>query len=551
VSFTLTPMLASKFLKPRGKEQAAKGTGHGRLLGKLESPFLALARAWERRYRRVEDAYARGLHWSLAHRIRTAIIVSAVFVVGLLMFGLVGGEFMPASDDNYIQIIANLPAGTTLEQSEGVLAEIESIVRREVPELESVLTTVGGENKSVEDLEVVVRVAPVSERERGLQEIMNDVREALAVLPAVEVGVQRFSEFGEEKDIVVEVLGPDLDRVVAIARQIREGMEQVPGLADLELSSKPGKPEIVFRPDREELSRRYLPMAAAGMELRNLYEGEVASVYREGGEEYDIRVRLEDRFRNTQEEIRNVKFSTPDGMVPIDALGRLDRQRGLSEITRKDRERMVSVTCNLASGTLVEKINAIQAHVATIEMPPGYRVDYSGQFEMMSESFTELYRALALAIILTYLVLAAMLESWVHPFTIMVTLPLGLVGVSLALVIAGTTINIFSMMAVVMLVGIVVNNAILILDYARQLRQKGYGAREAILEAGPRRLRAIVMTTLAIVAGIVPQAFGGAGASYTVAMAVTTIGGIVASGVLTLFIIPVVYTWFDRLSRSS
>jgi HAE1 family hydrophobic/amphiphilic exporter-1 len=181
-------------------------------------------------------------------------------------------------------------------------------------------------------------------------------------------------------------------------------------------------------------------------------------------------------------------------------------------------------------------------------MPPGYRIEYAGDIEMLGESFAEIYKALLLAIILTYLVLAAILESFIHPFTIMFTLPLGLVGVSLALVLTGATINIMSMMAMVMLVGIVVNNAILILDLAAQLRREGKSAREAILEAAPRRFRPIVMTTLAIVAGILPQAVGGAGAAYTVAMAVVTMGGVVAAGTLSLFVIPVVYTWFDRLS---
>ena len=276
----------------------------------------------------------------------------------------------------------------------------------------------------------------------------------------------------------------------------------------------------------------------------------MTSVYREGGEEYDIRVRLDERHRSRQQGLRQVMFSTPDGLVPIDALGRIDRKRGLAEITRKNRQRMVSVGANLSSGTLVEKVDAIQERVDAMNLPPGYRVEFSGDIEMLGESFSEIYKALVLAIILTYLVLAAILESFIHPFTIMVTLPLGLVGVSAALVMTGATINIMSLMAIVMLVGIVVNNAILILDLAGQLRRQDKDASTAILEAAPRRFRAIVMTTLAIVAGIIPQALGGAGSNYTVAMAVVTMGGVVAAGTLSLFIIPVVYTWFDRLSRA-
>jgi HAE1 family hydrophobic/amphiphilic exporter-1 len=548
VSFTLTPMLAAKLLKQKA-EQEQKLSSRGRLLHAFEAPFLGLARIWERGYLAVEAGYGRALGWSVRHRVRTTAIVAVVFFAGLYLFGFVGGEFFPESDNGYLQVIVNLPAGTTLDQTHELLVELEDIVRIEVPESESILMTVGGENKGVEDGELVIRLAPLAQRDRDVFQIMNELRESLAVLPAADIGVQQFSSFGESKSIIVEILGPDLDRITSIATELRGEMSQIPGIADLEMSAKPGKPEIVFYPDRDELSRRFLPVAAAGMELRNLYEGEVASVYREGGEEYDIRVRLDDRYRRRQQGLRKVMFATADGLVPIETLGRLDRRRGLSEITRKNRQRMVSVSANMSSGTLVEKIETIQGKVEDMGLPPGYRVEYAGDIEMLGESFAEIYRALIMAIILTYLVLAAILESFIHPFTIMFTLPLGLVGVSAALVLTNATINIMSLMAIVMLVGIVVNNAILILDLAARLRREGKDAKAAILEAAPRRFRAITMTTLAIVAGILPQALGGAGANYTVAMAVVTMGGVVAAGTLSLFIIPVVYTWFDRLSR--
>lgn len=552
VSFTLTPMLAAKMLKPRGQEeidQAAKKSRRslGAMVG---APFWALARGWERGYLAVENAYRGALALSLRHRVRTTLMVFVIFVGGIFLFRFVGGEFFPESDNGYVQVVVNFPAGTTLDQTDALVAEIEGIVRRDVPEAESILATVGGENKGVEDGDLVIRLTPVAERERSIFQIMNDLRESLAVIPAADIGVQLFSEFGESKSIIVEVLGPDLDRIVDIATQIRDGMTQIPGMADIELSSKPGRPEIVWHPNREEMGKRYLPVAAAGMELRNLYEGDVASVYRESGDEYDIRVRLEDSVRDTKEGLRRVMFSTPNGLVPISALGTIERQRGFSEITRKNRARMVSVTANLAGGTLVESVNAIRDFVPTLDMPPGYRVEYAGDIEMLGESFTEIYKALVLAIVLTYLVLAAILESFVHPFTIMFTLPLGLVGVSASLVLSGATINIMSLMAIVMLVGIVVNNAILILDLAGELRKQGKNAHDAIYEASHRRFRAITMTTLAIIAGIFPQAVGGSGAAYTVAMAVVTMGGVIAAGTLSLFIIPVVYTWFDRFSRS-
>jgi HAE1 family hydrophobic/amphiphilic exporter-1 len=428
------------------------------------------------------------------------------------------------------------------------MEEVRTVVLEDVPETEATLLTVGGENKGVEEGELTIRLSPATERDRSIFQIINEIRPRLAGIPAADIVAQISSGFGDEQDIITEVIGPDLGMVRSLADSLRNRMSQIPGLVDLDVSAKPGKPEIVFRPDRDKMAGRMFTLAQVGGELRGLYEGNEASVYREGGEEYKIRVQLNQEERSRLAALSRVRLSGPGSQVPLTALGDLGRRRGLAEITRKNKERMVSVTANIGSGTLVEKINAIQAQVAEMKIPAGYRVEYSGEFERLGETFAEVFKALILAIILTYLVLAAILESFVHPFTIMFTLPLGLVGVAVALFLTGATINLFSLMAIVMLVGIVVNNAILILDYAATLRKEGKNAREAILEASPGRLRPIVMTTLAILAGILPQAIGGAGAAYTVAMAVTTMGGVLASGILALYLIPILYTLFDRFT---
>jgi HAE1 family hydrophobic/amphiphilic exporter-1 len=545
VSFTLTPMLASRVMR-----RAGTGRRTSSLLRRLAAPLAWPARIWASVYGRLEEGYRRSLHWSLEHRLRTVLLVAVVFVASLMLFRYVGGEFVPQSDDGYVQIRAKLPAGTPLAKTREIMAEMEEIVRREVPETVGILTTVGGENRGVEEGEITLRLTDAWQRERSIQEIMNDLRPALAGIPAAEIGVQIGNVFGDEKAIVVEVLGPELDRILEIAHQIRSAMEEIPGLVDVDVSAKPGVPEVVFRPDRQELARRLLPVAAVGAELRNLYEGEIASRYREKGEEYDIRVRLAQAQKNRLASLQRVQVASADGLVPLSALGRFQRRQSVAEITRKNKERMVSVTANVGSGSLLEKVRAIQDAVAKMDIPSEYHVEYSGEYERLGESFTEILKALVLAVILTYLLLAALLESFIHPFTIMFSLPLALVGVALALFFTGTTINIMSLMAVVMLVGIVVNNAILILDYARQLRQRGISPREAILQAAPGRFRPIVMTTLAILAGILPQALGGAGAAYTVAMAVVTMGGVLASGILTLYVIPVIYTVAERERRA-
>lgn len=550
VSFTLTPMLAAKVLKSK-EEQAKRVAGHRRFLARLEAPFLKLALYWDAGYRRVEEGYRRSVRWSLGHRTRTLVIVTAVFFTIIVPFAFkwVGGEFLPQSDAGFVQVAVTLPAGSTLDQTRDVLTEIEGVARKNVPEIEAVLLTVGGDNQGVEQGDLTIRLTPAADRKRGIQEIMNALRVRLAGLPAADIQVQVASQFGgNRQDIEVDVLGPDLDTIRSIADTLQNAMSSIPGLVDVNSSAKPGKPEIVFRPDRQEMADRMLALSGVGGELRTLYEGTVASKYRESGDEYDIRVRMAPTDRGRLQTIPRVRLSSTDGQIPLDALGDLGRRRGLSQIIRKNKERMVSVSANIGSGSLVEKVNAIQAKVAAMDFPAGYHVEYAGQYEDLGDTFVQIFRALILAVVLTYLVLAAILESFVHPFTIMFTLPLGLVGVVWSLVVTGATINIFSLMAVVMLVGIVVNNAILILDLAGQLREKGMNAREAITEAAPGRLRPIVMTTLAILAGILPQALGGAGAAYTVAMAVVTMGGILASGVLSLYLIPILYTMFDRIT---
>jgi len=220
-------------------------------------------------------------------------------------------------------------------------------------------------------------------------------------------------------------------------------------------------------------------------------------------------------------------------------------------LLRKNRQKLIKVTANIAKGTLVEKVEALKRRFEAIRLGLGFKIGFGGQAEHQKEDFSHIYQALIIAIILTYMSLAAILESFIHPFTIMITLPLGLIGVILSLFFTGETINIFSLMAMIMLVGIVVNNAILLLDYAEEKRARGMGIREALLEACPVRLRPIVMSNLAIAVGMMPQVFGGSGSEIRASMAVVTMGGVLVSAVFTLLVIPVVYTLLDRFSRKT
>lgn len=543
VSFTLVPMLASKILR---QGEAGGRVGHAsRVFGQW----------WDARYARLEGAYARALDWVTDHRLLTVLGGGLLLVGSMVLFRFIGGAFIPQSDQGLITVTAQMPPGTPLERTDGALKELEEIVRAEVPEVRSVLATVGGGGgfgsgpRGVEDGQLLVRLVPLEERDRGLQEVINALRPALAGIPDAQIQTQVLG-FGDEKDIVVEVTGPGLDQINQIADELVGAMQTIPGLVDIDTSYEPGKPEIAFYPDRHRLAEYGLTAGDVAGILRTSIEGAEASTFREAGEEYDIRVRLteEDRARLDDVSLIAVKdLSGQDGqLIPLTQLGRLDLRTGPGEILRMDKERLVVVDANIGQGNLTEKVAQLGRAVERMEIPTGYQVQFGGQFEDRAEAFAQILQALLLAIILTYMVLASILESYIHPFTIMVTLPLGLVGASLALFLTARDIDLFAMMALVMLVGIVVNNAILILDYANILRNRGLPVREALLQSARTRLRPILMANLAIAIGMLPQTFGGAGSAFRVSMAVVSMGGVLVSAVFTLFLIPAVYLMFDR-----
>jgi HAE1 family hydrophobic/amphiphilic exporter-1 len=286
-----------------------------------------------------------------------------------------------------------------------------------------------------------------------------------------------------------------------------------------------------------------------GMNLRTAYEGEEAGVFREYGEEYDIKVKYGETAREDPAYLYDLPIGMPaGGTVPLSDVMVLENRTGESEIRRKAKQRMVEITANISTGSLSEKRAVIDAGIEKIDVPSGVRIRYGGMAEIQDESFASIQTAMILAIIFIYVVMAGILESFIHPVTVMITLPLGLIGASFGLFFTGQTINIFSLMAIIMLTGIVVNNAILLLDYTRQLREKGMTIRDALLEACPTRLRPIIMANLAIAVGMIPQAMAGAGAEYRAPMAVVQIGGVLMSALFTLFVIPVAYTIMDRMT---
>ena len=538
VSFTLTPMLASRILRSSSESRRS-------------SPFRGFFEAWERAYSGLENWYRTSLGWTLHHRGLTALFTVLAFVAGMMLFRFIGFEFMPNFDQGIVSIGVEMPPGTSIEVMDDTLKRVEQLVA-ESPESEAILTKLGGSGteQGVQYGSVVISLA--EERERKSDEVLEEMRTKL--MPAIPDALFSFatneSGPGGGADIQIEVSGIEMGTLEGVAEQVQQIVAAVPGLVDIKSSVKSGKPELAVQLERRKLERHGLSVAQVGMLLRTSLTGDVASVYREGSDEYDIRVQLSEEARNIVESADRLLINAPGYAVPLSELGSVSVSEGPTQIIRMDKQRTITVTANIGQGVLGEKLSAIRTHTDQVSLQEGYEITFGGTAETMQESFASLLTALVMAIILTYMLLAAILESFIHPFTIMVTLPLGLIGAALALFLTGTTINIFSMMALIMLIGIVVNNAILMLDYTIQLRKDGLGLTEALLQACPTRLRPVIMTNIAITAGMLPQALGSAGAAaIRASMAIVTIGGVLVSTLLTIFVLPMVYTAFDRLAK--
>jgi HAE1 family hydrophobic/amphiphilic exporter-1 len=547
-SFTLAPMLAARVLKTRETEQA-----------ETKGVLAGFWKAFDRGYKGLEDDYRRALKWALESKRNGWLVIGGTLMTVVLAMMIaavfVGGEFMPAQDEGLALVTLELPPGTPPERTSEVAATAEDALR-EVPEVVTILTTVGGQAggfsfRSGAGEAHVAQLQVTVESDRPTEELLPVLREKMAVIPDAEVTATLTESMGPGGEAPLQVLvkGPEQERLESLAEEATNVMAAIPGLVEVSNSIADPRQQIEFRPNREVLTEHGLSVAAVGGTLRASIEGVVPGVYREAGEERDIRVRLTENSRDRVSELGSLQIRSRGGMVPVSSLGSISEAEGETAIQRNDKQRTVQIDAYMAGGSLTQLVGDIQLGLDAIDFPPGYTYEITGDFEIFAESLAEMLKALVMAILLTYIVLAMILESYVHPITIMLTLPLGFVGAVISLFLASKSLNIFSMMAVIMLVGIVVNNAILILDYTQQLREKGRSMVEALLEAAPIRLRPIVMTNVAIAVALVPQALGsGAGAIFRVPMAVVTIGGVLVAAVFTLFLIPVIYTKLDRFA---
>jgi hydrophobic/amphiphilic exporter-1 (mainly G- bacteria), HAE1 family len=548
-AFTLTPMLASKLLGAKAPT-IKKKSAHNKYLDRGREILNRLFGRWDEFYENMKAYYGKGLVSCLNHPKRTVLGALGLFLLSFVLLFLVGGEFTPYTDQGYVLVTVTMPSQTTLEETEHAMTEITGIMKKH-PEIESTFTAVGGQNKGINEGQLTIKLVPLAERNMVAKDFVNVVRPELASIPSADITISENAGISGEAEaaITVDVTGPNLDTVRKLSREMMAFMSANKGLTDVEISEKDPKPEFRFLPDRFRISSLGIGTANVYSALRTSFEGEVPSVYREKGKEYDIRVRLAEADRSDVDSFSSVMIATPKGAVPVSRLGDVVRTTGESEILRKNRNALIQVTANIGTGTLGEYESMIKAKRAKMDIPEGYSIALAGESERKAEAFTSLFEALLMSIILVYILLAAMLESYVHPFTIMLSLPLGLIGVALALFIGKQTINMLSMMAVIMLVGIVVNNSILMLEHTGRLRDEGMPRRQALLEACNVKFRPLAMANLAIASSLIPQLIGNAETGFQKTMGVATIGGILTSGTFTLFLIPVIYEYLDRFTK--
>ena len=537
VAFTLVPTLAARVLRPH---RAASPDGRrGR-------PGI---------YERIEAAYEALLRVSLRHRL-AAVVGTLLLIAGTLYLARgLKADFIVADDMSEFEVVVETPPGSSLAQSDAIARGIETELRT-IAEVEHVFTNIGvrgGIQSNVTDVSIYVALQHLSRRKRSQFDIMQEVRRKLRAHPELRASVQQVSLVSgggfRQTPFNLILRGADLDRLTGYAQTLVQRLAALPGFVDVDTAQAQRSPELQVAVDRQRAADLSVRMADVASTLRVLVGGEKVGFFRELGEQYDVRLRLAEPFRRDARALADVTVPAAGGtLVRLGNLARLQPGMSPAQIDRYAQERQITVVSNLYQKPLGEAMQQALAIVAELEMPPGYQAVQLGQAKLMAEAFANFLVAFGLALAFIYMALAAQFESFVHPVTIMVSMFLAIPFGLLALVLSGMTLNIYAIMGMFLLIGVVKKNAILQVDYTNVLRERGLSRLEAQLEADRARLRPILMTTLAIVFGMLPVALGrGDGSASRAALAIAVVGGQALCLIVTLVITPVVYSFFDDL----
>ncbi len=543
VAFTLDPMLSARFAKQRKEGEVDR-------FAALKRPFLAF-------YAQLDAVYLGILKWMVEKRRRMAAVLAAAFgalVFSFFLAGVMGADFMNLEDRGMFNVIIEVPAGTSLEETARQLLVTERELEQD-PRIVTVYSTIG-DSGDPHVAQWRVRTVPKWERSENLLEMQDVVRDSITRnVPNVRVSMTNpgIDDGGRNYPIMMYVRGPDYQSLERAAYQVRDRMAQIAGMADLNVDYQPGKPELQLEIDRDRAAALGVPTAVVASTVRTALEGEVAGLYRDGEDEIDIRVRLDDVDRANAEHIGllTVPIMSGDryaGFLPIREVTRQVRGTGPAVIERLDRQRAIKVTANAEGRPLGDVVTEMLQVLGEEDLPDGVTLQLEGDAKMMLESNSNLLLAMLLGVLFIYIVLASQFESFVHPITIMMALPLAMIGAFVAIFVTGWAMSMGIMIGVILLMGLVTKNGILLVDHAVVAVREGKTAKEAILEAGPARLRPILMTSAAMVLGMLPTATSdGSGSEFRGPMAIAIIGGVISSTFLTLLVTPVLFLVMERL----
>ena len=539
VAFTLTPMLSARIF-----------AAHAPALQGGPEPESGGA------YRALERGYERLLGWCLRHRWVVAVVGVLILASGWFLLTRSKVEFVVDDDMSEFEVVAEAPPGSSLARSADLVAQMEAEIRK-IPEVTTLFSTVGVRGQaqaSVGDISIYVGLKPLRERARSQDDIKQEVRQRLTAFPGMRVSAQQINLIGgggfRQTPFNLTLRGPDLGRLETYARDVIRELSSKPGFVDVDTAQAYRQPEVQVHIDRRKASDLGVRADAIATALRTMVGGEKVGFYREGGEQYDVRLRLQEDSRNAPGPLPNLMVPASDGqLVRLSNIADFERGMSPGQIERYAQDRSITIISNLYRKPLADAFKEAQASVAAQKMPPEYGIVITGRGKLLQESIQSFLIALVLSLAFIYIVLAAQFESFVHPITIMASMFLAIPFGLLTLMVLGMTLNIYSIMGFFLLMGVVKKNAILQVDYTNVLRARGMPRLEAQMEADRARLRPILMTTLAIVAGMLPVALGrGDGSASRASLATVVVGGQILCLLVTLVVTPVIYSMFDDLS---
>jgi HAE1 family hydrophobic/amphiphilic exporter-1 len=554
VSFTLDPMLSSIWHDPAIHAHGAHGkpvTLYDRTLGRITAWF-------ERATDRMSEGYQSILSWSLVHKRKTLLAAFSIFVLSIVMVPMLGTEFVPKADYSETSVTFQTPVGSSLQATEAKARQVEQIIR-EMPEVRYTVASLNTANaQGKNNANVYVRLVDRKDRSRNVDQLSAALRDRLQHIPGITVThVGLLDAVGGNKQIEFSILGNDQKELERIARDVMGRVRSIQGLVDLDSSVKDSKPTIRVDVLRDSASNVGLGTAQIAGPLRTLIAGQTVGNWRAPDDQtYDVNVRLAPEVRSHPENLQRLPLvigSQADGSARVVQLGQVahvSESTGSTQINRRDLMREVAINANTYGRSVGEVSGDIRKVLDGMQLPPGYSYQFGGSTKNMAESFGYAMSALAMAVIFIYMILASQFKSFLQPLALMTSLPLTLIGVVLALMMFGSSLSMFSIIGVVMLMGLVTKNAILLVDFAIRSREAGMERTEALLMAAKVRLRPILMTTLAMVFGMVPLAFAlTEGSEQRAPMGQAVIGGVITSSLLTLVVVPVVYCYMDDLAQ--